>query len=264
MLNAEICIRSIDYERTFESLFPMLMETVNKMDADNLLIRLLQKLGESSKTMVISILQKLSHQHQDEILCRMVSYYHAEICKQLNALFEANGFGNCIIVQGLGVRSCVDGMVVTLNDVKLDYPALSQNEKVQQGIGNAAEGSKVGQLFMSFSGNRSGVMSKKISDKVSSLSQKKGTGMVLNLLSGGIEKQTLNYLEKNYLPEQLGKMASGFLEAKGIYAEVSAVEIQHSAENMLQEEPENLLTKELEFAVVDAVVEYLKERENLM
>ena len=42
MLNADISIQTVDYERTLDTLFPLCMEIVDGMDANNPLIRLLQ------------------------------------------------------------------------------------------------------------------------------------------------------------------------------------------------------------------------------
>lgn len=60
MLNADISIQAVDYERTLDTLFPMFMEIVDSMDAHNLLIRLLQKLGRSSQGVMTGILCRLS------------------------------------------------------------------------------------------------------------------------------------------------------------------------------------------------------------
>lgn len=42
MLNADITIQTVDYERTLDTFFPLFMEIVDGMDANNPLIRLLQ------------------------------------------------------------------------------------------------------------------------------------------------------------------------------------------------------------------------------
>lgn len=60
MLNADITIQTVDYERTLDTLFSLFMEIVVGMDANNPLIRLLQKLGRSSQRVVTGILRRLS------------------------------------------------------------------------------------------------------------------------------------------------------------------------------------------------------------
>lgn len=60
MLNADITIQTVDYERTLDTLFSLFMEIVDGMDANNPLIRLLQKLGRSSQRVVTGILRRLS------------------------------------------------------------------------------------------------------------------------------------------------------------------------------------------------------------
>ena len=85
--------------------------------------------------------------------------------------------------------------------------------------------------------------------------------MMLNLFCGGIEKQALLFMEENYLPEELGSQVSELLQKKGIYAEVSAVKMCNEQRSEKPQESESLLTKEFEFAIVDAVAEYLRERE---
>ena len=263
MLNAEVRIQSIDYERTFEALFPMLMEMVNGMDGESMPIRLLQKLGETSQNVVTGILRKLSPRHQDQILCQLVSAYQVELCRHMNALLAAKGLGEGIVVQRLQAQACEDEMLLTLQNVDVQYAELLKIEQIQQAIGKAAESSAVGQMYQMFSGSRDGAMSRMISDKVSFLSRQKGTGTVMNFFRGDIEKKALHFLEKKFLPEELGRMVSDFLAEKGIYAEVSAIELTASGGTCVEEGAERLLSKELEFAMVDAVAAYLKEREAL-
>lgn len=86
MLNADIAIRTADYERMLDTLFPVFMEIVDNMDAHNPLIRLLQKLGSSSQRVVMGILRRLSPGSKNQLLCVLAGRYRVDICQQINAL----------------------------------------------------------------------------------------------------------------------------------------------------------------------------------
>lgn len=115
-------------------------------------------------------------------------------------------------------------------------------------------------MIQSLSGNSDEQWAKRVSGVVSFLSKKKTTDVTLTIFRKSIEKQTLHFLEKVYLPGELGKIVSDYLKSKGIYAEVSTLKIQQSAESLPEPEEERFLSKELEFAIVDAVADTLRDR----
>ncbi len=261
MLCAEIHVRSIDYERTFYGLFPLLMETVRKMDGENLMIYMLKELGETSRSLVPGILQELSRKHRDEVLCRLVSFYRKELSVQMNQLLALNGFGDCISVEWLEAQQEEQGFLLTLNNIKVDFAELLKIEKVSEMIGDAAENSKIGQAVSSIDSGYGGLLKKAVAKGVHALGHQKGTHIVESFFRGSIEKKGIKYLEEKYLPEELGRMVGNFLEEKNIFAEVSGVELRSQQQTAPADRPEYFLTRELEYALVDAVVAYLKKYE---
>ena len=58
-MNIDFKIQSIHYEKTFETLYPHLLEAVKGMNGENLIVRLMQKLGESSRNVFMGILKNI-------------------------------------------------------------------------------------------------------------------------------------------------------------------------------------------------------------
>ena len=259
MLNVDVTIRSIDYERTFEALFPLLMETVNNMDAENSMIRLLQRLGQTSRGVVTALLRRLFRYHQDELLCRLVNHYRVDICKQLNALIDANEMRGCVSAGRLSVQHNRDGMLLKLGSVQVNYAELLKDSRARQAIGASAENSGLGRLVQRVSSAPKGQLGKMVSDTVDAISQNKMTGIITGVFHNKIEKKTVKMLEKQYLPEELGELISEYLEGRGIYAEIDEVNVYPMESVEEQDIPERFLDKELEDALIDAVANYLRD-----
>lgn len=237
MLNADISIQTVDYERTLDTLFPLFMEIVDGMDANNPLIRLLQKLGRSSQRVVTGILRRLSPRSKNQLLCALIGRYRVEICQKLNALIAESELGRGITVSYLDLRLSDEQMLLALNGINVHYEELLKNEKMRRMLLDMAGISGFGRLS-GFS-----------------------LGMAMNLFHNWIERKGIKILEKTFLPEQLGEMTSRFLKEKKIYCEIGDVVLCTAERAGTPGGEGKVFDQELEQSIIDAVAAYLKDCE---
>ncbi len=260
MLNVDFQIHLIHYEETLEALFPHILKAVEEMSDEKPIVRLCKKLGAGYKGIVTGILCNLPQASRNELFCWLIDRYRDTVCKKLNDMISASEFENCISVNNLTLKRSDESVLLSLNDVNVDYGELLKNQQVQNMIGNAVESNSIVQSFKSDCLREDAKVGRFVSHAIDSLSQKKITGkaLQLNFFRRNLDRQVIGTLEKNYLPEQLGGIVTKFLNSKGVYAEIGDVTITKE-ERTLESDAPNEFSKELENAIIDAIAQFLKE-----
>ena len=67
MLSANIKITNIDYETTFEQVFPLLREKISSLNSKNLIIRLFQKRDDAALSVLLGIMNRLPEDSKTEM-----------------------------------------------------------------------------------------------------------------------------------------------------------------------------------------------------
>ena len=67
MLSANIKITNIDYEKTFEQVFPLLREKISSLNSKNLIIRLFQKRDDAALSVLLDIMNRLTEDSKTEM-----------------------------------------------------------------------------------------------------------------------------------------------------------------------------------------------------
>lgn len=68
MISVNIKVVAIEYERTFQQIFPLIKEKLGAVESKNMLIRLFQKLDDAALPVSLGIMKRLPKGTKDELL----------------------------------------------------------------------------------------------------------------------------------------------------------------------------------------------------
>lgn len=257
MISVKITIKEIHYEKSFESLFPMGMQKLQKVDDPNLSIRFLLKMGHASMTAVLGILELMNEKSKGEILCNLVNLYCPEIQSALNILLQKDDLGKNIAIGDIYMAQETGGRLIFIGrDIKVNYDRLAKNDTVKQKIGEFANEA----------------VKKSIIGKIDLLQKAvaNGAGIAAEVAAGiapkEVEKKILSVMNKDENKWKLLRMAEQVLAEKGLCLILEDAVFTQEDSSALQAVPAQETGKErkfemsaeLEEELLDTVARYLK------
>lgn len=207
MIHAEIAIRQIQYEKSFENLFPIAIEKCKKMDNPNLAIRFLLKMENASMTVILSILNMMDERCKGELLCGFANLYCQEIQSALNALLQQDKLGKNICIGDIHMEQASGGQMLLIGrSIRADYAGIMKNDTVKEKIGEYANQAVKKSIFGGI-----GLLQKVAAD---------GAGLVAEIAAEAapdmMEKAMLAVLNKAENKSRLLQMAEQVLDERGI------------------------------------------------
>lgn len=257
MINAKIVIKDIQYEKSFENLFPMGMEKCKKMENPNLAVRFLLKMGDASMTAALGILNLADERSKNELLCGLANLYSREIQSALNVFLQGDELGKNIRIGDIYMVSDDERRLSFRGrNIRVDYSGIVKNDTVRQKIGDYAseivKKSKFG----------GGELLQRIAAGGASLAAE----VAAEIAPQEVEKKVLSIMNKAENKGRLLKMTEQVLEDKGlclkledfIFVQENAQEIQDSVDGKSEKGKKFELSQETEEGLLNAVVGYLK------
>lgn len=257
MINAKITIKEIQYEESFENLFPMGIQKCRKMENPNLAVRFLLKMGDASMTAALGILDMMGEESKNELLCGLVNLYRQEIQSALNALLQKDELGRNIQMGDIYMAQDSNGQLsFHVRDIVVDYGELMKNDAVKQKIGDYANKAVKKSVFGAFD----------LLQKVAA----EGAGLAAEFAAGvapkEVEKTVLAMMAKSENKRKLLQMAEQVLAERGLRVKPEDfVFVQETPsevpEELIVEEAQDkgfVLSASLEEDLLDAVTGYLK------
>ena len=98
MLSASIKISDINYEKTFQNIFPMIRENIKTTESDNLVLRFFKKLDDAALPVLLGIMNHLPEDIKNELLVLCLDTYSGKIQEKLNEGLETNSYGKYLNV----------------------------------------------------------------------------------------------------------------------------------------------------------------------
>lgn len=251
MITIKIDIGTIDYEKNFKELFPIVMKRLEKTEDKNFLFRFLEKMGEESITAVMGILRKLDEWSKGEILCSIIRLYREEIVAELNEMLAEDPIGKNIRVSGILLLQKEEQMELYVYGTKVNYTGLFDEpdieKKVKDAAGNMVQG--FGKTVQEVTGNHAGALAK----------------LAARVIPRKVEHIGINLLQKEQNKQKLLSLSKKALQDKGIWLDLidfqfEQVYPQNDDMNSVWSDDGKvqLLSDELEEKMLDAVVEYIK------
>lgn len=137
MLSANIKITNIDYEKTFEQVFPLLREKISSMDSKNLIIRLFQKLDDAALPVMLGIMNRLPEDSKTEMMVLCLNTYSVKIKEKLNEELAKHSIGKYMRVGCVSIVQQDNALYLWIGQIQMDYKGLVK-EKLSGKLGGIA------------------------------------------------------------------------------------------------------------------------------
>lgn len=256
MICAEIRIKKIQYEKSFQRLFPMGIEKCRKMENPNLAVRFLLKAGDASMTAALGILNLTDQKSKDELLRRLANLYSRELQSAMNALLQKDELGKNIRVGDIYMTQDLEGRLSFIGqNIQVDYSGLVKNETIKRKIGDYAsksvKQSKLGglDLLRKFAADGANL----------------AAGVAAELVPQEVEKKVLSVMNRDENKGKLISMAEQVLKERGLFLKLEDFAfVQEKNPGLRDADMENAkaekfeLSPETEEGILDAVAGYLK------
>lgn len=245
MVNIYFTINAIDYEATFRTVFPTVLNKCKQADASNVLLRLLAKLDEAAEPVLQGIMRYLPQDIRNKFLCQCVNSFASTLTGMLNTFLQKDDWGRSFALGAVQVTQNEGEIVLVAENVRADYKALLETDVVQD---------KVEGFVANFAGN--GLLAK-LAAKTAKGALKAARGMAPEEL----EKAGMILLRRPDIQEKLLDMIGGALNHRGIAVTLSEISVEQSASDMLPQDyvqQKFSLSPELEDALLTALAEYLR------
>lgn len=137
MISVNIKVVDIEYERTFQQIFPLLKEKLGAAESKNLLIRLFQKLDDVALPVLLGIMERLPESTKDELLAMCLNTYSGRICEMLNAELAKHPYGKFLKIGWVSIVQEGEALYLWIGRMQVDYKGLVK-EKVSGKMGKVA------------------------------------------------------------------------------------------------------------------------------
>lgn len=245
MIDIYFTISAIDYEATFQTVFPAVLNKCKQADASNVLLRLLAKLDETAEPVLQGIMRYFPQNIKDEFLCQCVNSFGPTLTEKLNAFLQTNSWGKNFVLDAVQVTRNEGKILLIAENVRADYKALLETDAVQD---------KVEEVVANFAGN--GLLA-----KLAAKAAKGALKAAGEMAPEELEKAGMILLRRPDIQERLLDMIGSALIHRGIAVTLSEISVEQSASDMLPQayvQQKFSLSPELEDALLNALAEYLR------
>ena len=220
ILSVNVRIDNIDYEKTFQQIFPILRKKFNEVESKNMIIRLFQKLDDAALPLLLSIMNCLSESTKNELLVLCLNTYSEKLLNKLNEELEEHPFGQYMHIGNVSIVQKRDTLYLWIGQIQVDCKEL---------------------------------VKAKISGKIGSLiyTNKKLTELTLEFLQKDLSKQMLLKIAKTGL-DKYGLI----MELTDIQIRQDILK----PDDIVEVEKHLKLTDETEIDILNALAEYLREK----
>lgn len=223
MLSASIKISDINYEKTFQNIFPMIREKIKSTESKNMIIRFFKKLDDAALPVLLGIMNHLPEDIKNELLVLCLDTYSSKIQEKLNEGLEKNSYGKYMNVGRVLIVQEGNFLYLWIGQVQVDYKGLVK-EKLTGKLGS----------FVSF------------------FAGEKLENIALDMLESEISKKKLMELTKDAL-DKYGIVMD--------LTDIQLIKDKEESGDYIEAEPHLVLSERMENAIMDALAGYLKDKE---
>jgi len=236
MLVAAIKIRSIDYESTFQQIFPILSEEIMLWNSKDMIVRLFQQLGDAALPVLIGVMYRIPEDTKNELLVCGLNAYAPKLRDKLNQEFKKDKWGQFFEIGTIFIDQQTE-ILLNIGQIKVNYPALLNNDQV-----NSAINERLG-IF-------SGLAKKAVNITTALVPDTK------------IEKMGLDLLWREENKVRLMNLIRSALSTHGIKLELSEIQLMQDEdvpEDVIESNQPFTLTEKMQNDIICALADYLRD-----
>lgn len=236
MLATTIKIRSIDYESTLQQIFPVLSKKIMSLPSKDMIVRLLQQLGDAALPVLIGLMYRIPEDTKNELLIRSLNAYAPELRDKLNKEFKRDKWGHFFEIGTIYIDQQTE-ILLNIGQIKVNYAGLLNNDQVSSAINE-----------------RLGIFSGLA---------KKAVNMTTSLVPDTkIERMGLDFLWREENNTRLMNLIRNALSTHGMKLELSEIQLiqdEETSEDVIESNQPFALTEQMENDIICALADYLRD-----
>lgn len=152
MLSVNIKIVNIEYEKTFQQIFPVLKEKLGSIESENMIIRLFQKLDDSALPVLLGIMNRLPESTKNELLAICLNTYSGKLCEKLNEELFKHPYGKFLKTGRISITQEREALYLWIGQVQVDYKGIVKEKMTGKlgGIASVFAGERLEKLALEF------------------------------------------------------------------------------------------------------------------
>ncbi len=270
MLNADIEIQKIDYEKSVKNLLGRIMPKLKDKPEAGMAVRLLQKLGNEAPDVFCNLIRYMPAQGKAKLICELVSQYQEKLTRMVNDALSFHELGKNIVLGSMFFQASGEGLLIFARNVKVNYSGILDNEAVQK---------KVEHTVQQYADNS---FLKNHPKLVGLLKENANVAAKAAAVLGpeAIEKKALKIIESPENKEKMRVLLENVLEQEGLVLKIGQIHILETDEDPIRDfaasdmeteeivdghfkrqqaqKPGFAVSEEMEELVLEALSKYLK------
>ena len=248
MIKCRITVSKVNYEESFRRLFPLIMKKTASMPDPGMAVRFINRMGEDSLPIVLSILSLMEESDKAALMASIVNQFRGHICASVNRHLKEYELGRALELGPIGASSRGEVIDLTAEGLKVDYRVLVESDAVQKGVDAYADklGSKIG------------LDDGSIFSDMGKWALKKAAAFA----PGQIEKKGIEIMSRSDVNAKLTETLSGALSKIGIWLTIDSITLERDDTRAAAPAPEDdagfKLPLGVEESLIDSVATYLK------
>lgn len=269
MLNANVEILAIDYEKSIMNLMERTLQKLDEKADIGMAVRLLRKLGNSAPAVFCSLIQYMTDAEKAGLICELVNQYQKKLVDMVNDALASHELGKNIELGKMFFRTSGTGLHIYAQNVKVDYRGILDNGTVQKKVEDTVQQYADRSILGKVPG-----LSGLLKENANTVAK-----MAVSLAPGEVEKKALKIIESPENKRKMTALLEAVFEKEGLVVDIGQINILYTdamttnntvaskseagadkdlKEPMAEENPGFALSEEMEEIVLDALSEYLK------
>lgn len=252
MFQINLSVYSINYGSVLHTVFPAVFEKVNRMDSQNLLIRLVKELGGDSEKVLQALLNYLPEETKNELICQCLNSYGSTLTRKLNEYLQTDTWGKNFTIGGCYASCQNEKLTLVAENVHANYRAL---------LTEAGNVQSVEQVAKRIAGN--GFLGKLAAKAATTIAeqaaQKYSTMSEVELENAGI-----GLLNQPLVQDKILKLISNALQAKSLDIIVDRVSVEKADSAIRLDDGKIIdsiqLSPALENNLMKALADFLRDK----
>lgn len=224
MLSTSIKITNINYEKTFQQIFPVIKEKIMEIESTNMVLRLFQKLDDSALPVLQELMKRIPEDTKDGLVVLAMNLYSSKITDKLNEELQKHSYGQYLKVGRISAGQEEGEMYLWIDGISVDYKKVAS--ELIPGI--------FGKTVSVFAG-----------------------------VGKNLEKQVLDILWTDERKRKIIEMAMQTLDKYGFVMELTDIDIRNEkseSADIIVDEMNLKLSDKMEEDILEALAGYLKDK----
>lgn len=250
MLQMKLTLKDIDYEAVVKMVDPTLLKKISGTLSRNLLIRLMQELGEDGEKVLVALMAKLPQDAKNQMVCHCLNSYGTTLAAKLNEHLREDTWGKAVVLDSFTAELDNGKLVLTAQNVQADFKAILKEASESKNLEKIA-GRVVGNGLL-------GAFAAKAAAKVA----EQAVQATETMAPEELEAAGIALLNKDSVQKKLMNVIRNALAKKKIPLTIEEISVERFDLVVLPDEnAQNLLDlpEELEDALIKALADFLRE-----